>query len=175
MSRGRERPFEPGYLLMATLIPAWLRVWFRTHLEGLEYLPASGPAIVASNHISYLDPLAVGCAVRRAGRRPRFLAKSELFKVPVVAWAIRTGGQIPVYRGTREAHRSLIHAEEALAAGEVVVIFPEGTTTTAPDLAPLPPKTGIARLALRSGVDVIPCATWGGQWFWTKHLPLSPG
>lgn len=156
-------------------MPPWMRVWFRWHFEGLEHVPATGPAIIASNHVSYLDGLAVAYAIYRAGRRARFLAKSGLFKVPVVGWVLRTGGQIPVERGTRAAPQSLARAEDSLARGEVVVVFPEGTTTTSPDLRPLRPKSGVARLALRSGVDVIPCATWGGQWFWTKHLGVRPG
>jgi 1-acyl-sn-glycerol-3-phosphate acyltransferase len=125
---------------------------------------------VASNHLSYLDGLAVAYGVHRAGRRPRFLTKSGLFKVPVVGAFLRAIGQIPVSRGTREAPQSLDNAAAALARGEVVVVFPEGTTSTAPDLAMGKPKTGTARLALMSGMDVVPCATWGGQWIWTKHL-----
>jgi 1-acyl-sn-glycerol-3-phosphate acyltransferase len=170
----RSGPFEPGYAIMRGILVPWLRTYFKFHIEGTEHIPASGPAIIAANHISYFDPFAVGFAVHRNGRRPRFLGKSELFKYPVIGWVLRTGGQIRVDRGTRAAPQSLQHAEDALAQGEVLVVFPEGTTTTAPDLAPLKPKSGVARLALRSGIPVIPCATWGGQWFWTKHLGIKP-
>lgn len=171
----RIGPPEPGYALARGLLTPWLTSWFRWHIEGTEHLPPEGPAIIASNHISYFDPLAVAWAIHRSGRRPRFLAKSGLFSVPLVGWVIRTARQIPVERGTRAAPQSLEAAEKALEGGEVLVVFPEGTTTTAPDLAPLKPKTGIARIALKTGISVIPCATWGGQWFWTKHLGVKPG
>lgn len=168
MPAGHKR--EPVYALgEATLAPG-LRVYFRWHIEGKEHVPATGPALVASNHISYLDGLSVAYAVHRCGRRPRFLTKSSLFKVPVIGAALKGLGQIPVYRGTRDAPQSLRHAAEGLRNGEAVVVFPEGTTTTTPDLALGKPKTGTARLALAAGQDIIPAATWGGQWIWTKHL-----
>lgn len=164
------RKKEPVYAFgERTLAPA-LGAYFRWHFDGLDRIPKGGPAIVASNHLSYLDGLAVAYGVSRAGRRPRFLTKSGLFKVPVVGSALHALGQIPVLRGTREAPQSLEHAEAALRRGEVVVIFIEGTTSTTPGLELGRPKTGTARLALATGMDVVPCATWGGQWIWTKHL-----
>lgn len=164
------RKREPVYALGEHSLAYGLRVYFRWHLEGLGNIPREGPAIVASNHISYLDGLSVAFGVHRAGRRPRFLTKSSLFKVPGIGPALKGLGQIPVERGTRAAPVSLDHAAEALRQGEVVVVFPEGTTSTKPDLAMGPAKSGTARLALATGMDVVPCATWGGQWIWTKHL-----
>jgi 1-acyl-sn-glycerol-3-phosphate acyltransferase len=166
----RTRRREPVYALGEHTVAYLLRAWFRWHLEGLEHIPADGLAIVASNHLSYLDGLAVAYGVHRAGRRPRFLTKLGLFEVPVVGAALRALGMIPVDRGTRAAPASLDSARAALERGEVVVVFPEGTTSTAPDLAPGRPKTGTARLALAGGMAIVPCATWGGQWIWTKHL-----
>lgn len=161
---------EPVYAFGENTLAPGLGAYFRWHFEGLERIPARGPAIVASNHLSYLDGLAVAYGVHRAGRRPRFLTKSGLFKVPVIGSALHALGQIPVVRGTREAPQSLENAEKALRQGEVVVIFIEGTTSTTPSLEPGRPKTGTARLALATGMDIVPCATWGGQWIWTKHL-----
>jgi 1-acyl-sn-glycerol-3-phosphate acyltransferase len=171
MATTRKR--EPLYAFGEHTIAPALAAYFRWHFEGLEHLPRTGPALVASNHVSYLDGLSVAYAVNRAGRRPRFLAKDSLFRVPVIGPALAGIGQIPVVRGTREAPQSLEHAEAALRRGEAVVVFIEGTTTTAPDLALGRPKTGTARLALATGSDVIPCATWGGQWVWTKHLGVN--
>ena len=170
MAATQPRKREPVYAFGEHSVAPGLRLYFRWHLEGLEHIPKDAAALVASNHLSYLDGLAVAYGVHRAGRRPRFLTKSGLFKVPVVGAFLRAIGQIPVSRGTKEAPQSLDNAAAALARGEVVVVFPEGTTSTSPDLEMGRPKTGTARLALKSGMDVVPCATWGGQWIWTKHL-----
>ncbi|MEO8476295.1 MAG: lysophospholipid acyltransferase family protein [Actinomycetota bacterium] len=144
-----------------------MRFWFDLRIEGLEHIPSSGPAIVACNHLSYLDPLTNADAVMRAGRRPRFLAKGELFEVPVVGAAFRGAHQIPVRRGTGDA-TPLLLAEEALAAGEVVVIYPEGTVTKRADHLPMEGKTGAVRLSLSSGVPIVPLASWGSQAVWQK-------
>jgi 1-acyl-sn-glycerol-3-phosphate acyltransferase len=159
---------EPIYVLTRSIVIPFMHVWFRWHIEGLTNIPSSGPAIIASNHIAYLDPLAIGYAVDRAGRRPRFLAKSELFADKKVAWVLRGCGQIEVQRGSRAAPVALDQALDALDRGEVIVIFPEGTVTTNDDLSPMPPKTGVVRLALKSGVPVLPCAVWGTANVWPK-------
>ncbi|MGH9194726.1 MAG: lysophospholipid acyltransferase family protein [Acidimicrobiia bacterium] len=173
----RTGPPEPGYAIAKNILVPFLATWFRWHIEGVEHIPATGPAIIACNHISYLDPLAIAYAVNNNGRRPRFLAKSGLFKYPVIGWILKSARQIPVDRGSRNAPQSLDHAEAALNQGEAVIVFPEGTTTTSPELTPLRPKTGISRLVAKTGLPVIPVATWGGQWFWTKHLGVhaAPG
>jgi 1-acyl-sn-glycerol-3-phosphate acyltransferase len=144
-----------------------LRAWFRLRHDGLERIPKQGPAIVACNHISYLDPLTNGEAVDRAGRRARFLAKQELFRIPVVGTVLRGAGQIAVARGSRDGS-SLDRAVEALEAGEVVVIYPEGTVTDRADGLPMQGKTGVARLALRTGVPIVPMASWGSREVWQK-------
>jgi 1-acyl-sn-glycerol-3-phosphate acyltransferase len=137
-------------------------------MEGLEKIPASGPLIVAANHLSYLDPFAHAYFVIKAGRRPRFLAKQELFDTAVIGTALRGAGQIPVRRGTGD-QSPLDAARRALDAGEVVVIYPEGTTaTTSPDHSPGRGRTGAVRLGRMTGVPVLPVATWGGQYVWRK-------
>jgi 1-acyl-sn-glycerol-3-phosphate acyltransferase len=133
----------------------------------LELIPRDGPGIVACNHISYLDPLTNGEAIERAGRRPRFLAKQELFRIPLVGTVLRGAGQIPVARGSRDGS-SLDRAVAALDAGEIVVIYPEGTVTDRADGLPMQGKTGIARLALRTGVPIVPMASWGSREVWQK-------
>ncbi|MFN2488390.1 MAG: lysophospholipid acyltransferase family protein [Actinomycetota bacterium] len=153
--------------MQATLLPA-LGAWFRWTIEGSNNLPSEGPAIVASNHIAYLDPLAVGYAVNRAGRRPRFLTKSELFEDRRIGWVLRATRQIEVRRGTAQAASALDDALRALDRGELVVIFPEGTVTTDPDLRPMAARSGAVRLALRSSAPVVPCAVWGTANVWPK-------
>ncbi len=144
-----------------------VQLWFDWRFEDLELIPADGPAIVVCNHISYLDPLANAYAVVRAGRRPRFLAKDDLFRIPVVGAAFRGAKQIPVQRGTGD-QTPLRMALKSLTDGECVVIYPEGTVTTRPDHLPMEGKTGAVRLALASGVPITPLASWGSQDVWQK-------
>lgn len=164
--RGRPRT-EPWYHVAKAVVLPPLRLWFRLHHEGLERIPRVGPAIVVCNHISYLDPLTNGDAVVRAGRRPRFLAKQELFRIPVVGTALRGAGQIPVARGARD-QTSLARAEDALRHGEILVVYPEGTVTTREDRLPMDGKTGVVRLALATNVPIVPMASWGSQAVWQK-------
>lgn len=159
---------EPTYQLARAIIKPWFATWFRWSIEGTENIPRHGPAIVAFNHIAYLDPLVAAYAVDRLGRRPRFLAKSELFTDKRIAWILRGAKQIEVKRGTKEAPMALDHAIGALSRGEIVVIFPEGTITTNPDLEPMEAKTGLARLALAADAPVVPAAIWGTANVWPK-------
>lgn len=145
-----------------------IALWFDWRFEDLERIPADGPAIVACNHISYLDPLANAYAVVRAKRRPRFMAKEDLFDVPVVGSALRGAHQIPVRRGTGD-RSSLRMALKALTEDECVVIYPEGTVTKREDHLPvLEAKTGAVRLSLASGIPITPLASWGSQAVWQK-------
>lgn len=123
---------------------------------------------MACNHISYMDPLSNAYAVVKAGRRPRFLAKEDLFHIPLVGRALTGAGQIPVKRGTNDASTPLRRATKAVTDGEVVVIYPEGTVTKRPDHLPMDGKTGTVRLSLATGVPVIPMVSWGSQAVWQK-------
>lgn len=172
--RDTGRP-EPGYILARAILLPWLANSFKSHIEGVDHIPRRGPVIVAVNHISLFDPLIVAYAIDRYGRHPRFFAKASLFSVPLVGPVLRSARQIKVERGTRTAVASLDHAVEAIERGEVVVIFPEGTVPLDEEITPLEPKTGVARLALATGAEVIPCATWGGQWIWGYHVGFKPG
>jgi 1-acyl-sn-glycerol-3-phosphate acyltransferase len=112
--------------------------------------------------------------VDRARRRPRFLAKRELFRNPVLRTVLLGAGQIPVDRGTGD-RTPLLDAARALEAGEVVVIYPEGTSlTTDPDFAPGPGKNGAVRLSLMTGIPILPVATWGGQYVWRRGERIHP-
>ena len=159
---------EPTYQLARGILKPSLGLWFDWSIEGLENIPREGGAILAFNHIAYLDPLVTAYVVDKSGRRPRYLAKSELFADKRISWILRGAGQIPVHRGTKDAPMALDRAVDALGRGEIVVIFPEGTITTDPDLNPMAAKTGAARLALASGAPLIPAAVWGTQNVWPK-------
>ena len=159
---------EATYGLAKAILKPWLASWFRWTIEGVEHIPRRGPALVAFNHIAFLDPLASAYVIDKAGRIPRYLAKHELFEDKRIAWILRGAKQIPVRRGSADAPMALDAAFDALKRGEVIVIFPEGTITDDPDLNPMEGKTGIARLAIDSGVPVIPAALWGTANIWPK-------
>lgn len=126
-----------------------------------ERLPARGSALVVMNHVSHLDPCYDAVFVHSQGRVPHFLGKHSLWNVPVMGAILRGTKQIPVYRGTTDAQQSLRAAHEALATGQVVVIYPEGTITRDPSGWPMTSRTGVARLALQHDGPVIPAARWG--------------
>jgi 1-acyl-sn-glycerol-3-phosphate acyltransferase len=131
--------------------------------QGQEHIPASGGAIVAANHLSYADVLAVSLFCDQAGRYPTFLAKSGLFKIKVLGPVLVRLGQLPVYRGQSDAALVLRDAEQGVKDGACVIFYPESTVTRDPDSWPMVAKTGVARLALATGAPVIPVAHWGAQ------------
>ncbi len=138
-------------------------IWLlsRWRRQGLEHIPASGPALVVANHISYLDPIFSAAMVHRARRVPRFLAKASLWDIPVAGRTLAGSGQIPVYRESADAQHSLSAGAQALREDKVVVIYPEGTITRDPAGWPMHSRTGVARLALSSDVPVVPMVHWG--------------
>jgi 1-acyl-sn-glycerol-3-phosphate acyltransferase len=150
--------------------PIWL--WFEWRFEGFEHIPAEGPALVACNHISNFDPLAHGYFLVKAGRRPRFLAKVELFRNPIAGPVLRGARQIPVRRGSGD-RAPVEFGSKALRRGEAVVVYPESTVTKNPDASPMRGKTGIARLSLATGVPVIPLAVWGSAPVWRRGSRIS--
>jgi 1-acyl-sn-glycerol-3-phosphate acyltransferase len=119
--------------------------------------------IIAANHISESDPLALAHFVYEAGRYPVYLAKAALFSTPVVGAAMRGTGQIPVHRDRADAALALKDAEKALVDGECLMFYPEGSCTRDPELWPMTGQTGVARMALTTGAKVVPVATWGAH------------
>jgi 1-acyl-sn-glycerol-3-phosphate acyltransferase len=144
---------------------------------GAEHIPRDGGVILAVNHLSESDPLVVAHFVYDAGRWPQFLAKSSLFQVPLLGPFLRWVRQLPVYRGTADAAKSLDAAAAAVKAGDGVIIYPEGTTPKQGELWPERGKTGVARLFLATGVPVVPIVTWGPQRLFdprTRKMRLVP-
>ena len=135
----------------------------RRDWRGTENLPSSGGCVVAVNHISEFDPLTSAHFVYDNGRLPRFLGKSEVFKVPIMGRILLSAGQIPVYRQSTDAAKAFSAAVEAVEAGRCVVVYPEGTITRDPGLWPMKGKTGAVRIALTTGCPLIPVAQWGAQ------------
>jgi 1-acyl-sn-glycerol-3-phosphate acyltransferase len=150
---------EPLYSLAKGAFYPGLRWGLGWTIEGGDRIPREGAAILASNHVSYLDPLTLAWLADRQGRRVRFLAKAELFDKFALGSALRSVHQIPVQRGSSDAAASLVAAVDALRSGELVTVFPEGTISL--DLEPMVGKSGTARLAKASGVPVTPIGMWG--------------
>jgi 1-acyl-sn-glycerol-3-phosphate acyltransferase len=150
---------EPLYSLAKGAFYPGLRWGLRWTIEGGERIPREGAAILASNHVSYLDPLTLAWLADRQDRRVRFLAKAELFDKFALGSALRSVRQVPGQRGSNDAASSLVAAVDALRSGELVMVFPEGTISL--DLEPMVGKSGTARLAKASGVPVTPIGLWG--------------
>lgn len=152
-----------AYRNVARVLRPPLYLITRRDWRGTEHLPSGTGFIAAGNHMSNIDPITFAHYLYDNGVAPKILAKASLFSVPVVGWVLRTSGQIPVHRNSARAGDSLRAAEDALASGECVAVFPEGTLTRDPDLWPMVAKTGVARLALTARVPVVPIAQWGAQ------------
>lgn len=135
---------------------------FRLRYRHGDRLPATGPVLLVANHVSILDPLACARMVFDNGRLPHFLAKQSVFR-GFAGTLLRSAGQIPVARFSADAHEALAAAQADLDAGNVVVIYPEGSVTRDPDWWPMQARTGVARLALTTDAVVLPVAQWGPQ------------
>lgn len=149
--------------ITAALVRPILAAGTRRTWRGGEHLPPTGGVVVAANHVSGADPLLISHFLVDHGAPPRFLAKAELFAVPVLGRILRALRQIPVYRATSRATDALAAARAALADGACVVVYPEGTHTRDPRMWPMTGKTGAAWLALETGAPVVPVAQWGPQ------------
>ncbi len=151
------------WLLRTVLVGPPLRGYLRLRVDGREHIPATGPVIIASNHLSFIDSLVIPLA---AGRKVGFLGKAEYVEgTGAKGWAKRLwfgefGGMIPVDRAdARAAARSLELAEEHLRLGGAFGIYPEGTRSRDGRLHK--GRTGVGRLADATGATLVPCALIG--------------
>lgn len=156
--RGRGFWFSLAIDLIWPLLAAFTRL----RLRGGENVPRTGGVILAANHLSGADPIVLTAYALSTRRIPRYLARANLWDVPVVGRVLRGGGHIPVHRGTTDAVHAYRDAVTALERGECVTIYPEATYTDQPDHWPSARvKNGVARIALATGVPVVPVAIWG--------------
>lgn len=155
ISLARRALMVPVHALIGLLVR---RDWRR-----VRAIPAAGPVIFCPNHISDADFVMIGEFLIYNGRWPHFLAKRELFSIPLFGWLIRGLGQIQVDRGEATARNALVAAEAALRQGKAVVVYPEGTITYDPGEWPMAGHVGAARLALATGAPVIPIGQWGAN------------
>jgi len=164
MSDRGNQDYSPAVRRFTKIVlPIPIKSIMKRDWHGHEHIPRSGGVIVAANHLSYADWAAMALFIHEAGRYPAFLIKSSAFNVKGIGPFLHSAGQFPVNRGAADAALVLNDAERALAMGECLIFYPEGTATRDPGLWPMVPKTGIARLALTTGAPVIPVAQWGTQ------------
>lgn len=174
-SRDRE-PFASlllYYLFKWTVVNPTFRVYFRGRVEGAQHVPKQGPLVVVANHASDFDPPLLSNCVRRP---VSYMAKEELFNVPVLASAIRLYGAYPVKRGS--ADRSAIReALKQLDQGWAVGVFLQGTRTL--DGRIPNPKLGAALIAAKAQAPLLPVSLWGTQRIlpkdsnWPRSQPLT--
>ncbi|MDO3702125.1 lysophospholipid acyltransferase family protein [Micromonospora sp. C28SCA-DRY-2] len=138
-------------------------------VEGAHHVPRTGGAVLASNHVSYLDFIFCGLGAHPAKRLVRFMAKQSVFRHKVSGPLMRGMRHIPVDR--RAGAGSYATAVSALRRGEVVGVFPEATISRSFTVKEL--KSGATRMAQEAGVPVLPVALWGTQRLWTKGRPRT--
>ena len=144
----------------------WKYLGLKFDFGGEENIPRKGGAILAINHVSYLDFAITGTAALPTRRLVRFMAKKEIFDNKLAGPLMRGMHHINVDRSSGSA--SFVAALRALKAGEIIGIFPEGTTSTSFEIKEL--KSGAVRLAMGAGVPIIPTIIWGSQRIWTKGI-----
>ena len=159
-----EPVYTPVIGLAVTLFKA---MGWKVHIRGAEHIPTSGPAVLASNHVGYLDFVVVGYGARDAGRLVRFAAKKEVFDHPVAGPLMRGMKHLPVDRDG-DVNAIMEEAHRRLQRGQLVGMFPEGTISRS--FMPAQAKTGTARMAMRAGVPLVPTAVWGCQRITTKAV-----
>ncbi len=156
--RAREKGANPVvYWLVRAVLQPFFRVYFRLTRIGREHVPKQGPVIIAANHRSFLDPFVIATMARRP---MYYVAKKELFRKRWQAWVLNNLGAFPVDRGSGDAEM-IETAKAILARGDIVLIFPEGTRIRPGSLGK--PKRGVGRLALETGVPVVPVAVLGTE------------
>ncbi len=143
------------YKFVHALVSFYLRVFNRWEITGEENIPSQGPVVLVANHISLWDPPFLACSIRRP---VHFMAKEELFKIPLLGRIIKALGAFPVKRGKPDRN-ALRLAAKYLENGEILGLFPEGTRSKSGEL--LQPHPGAALFALRSGAPIVPVGLMG--------------
>jgi 1-acyl-sn-glycerol-3-phosphate acyltransferase len=148
------------YWVFKAVLKPLLKALYRIRVEGLENVPKKGPAILAANHLSFLDSFFIPLVVKR--RKVTYLAKADYFKTWKTSWFFKSAGQISCERGGGDkSQQSLEIALDVLKEGKLLGIYPEGTRS--PDGHLYRGRTGVARLALAAGVPVIPVGLVGTE------------
>jgi len=168
----RAGELNPFWRVMLPLASGLVRLLFRPRLRGIEHVPASGPAILAFNHVSFLDGPVLAVEVARALRREtRFLVAAEMFRKPVIGWILRSADQIPIRRGERDG-AALDEVIETVQRGGMAALAPEGRVDDHAGRDGMQRlRSGVARIALPTGAPVLPVGIWGTQTRWPRGGP----
>lgn len=172
---------EPVFRTLELIATGLVRAQdLRLRFDGLDNIPASGGAVLAINHTSYVDFLPAAYGVYQAGRRTRYLIKSEVMDVAIMRFLVNHTKTVPVDRSA--GHEAYARAVEELRDGEIVAVYPESTISRSFELKDF--KTGAVRMAADAGCPIIPAIVWGAQRQWTKtdvgaramgrkHIPVT--
>jgi 1-acyl-sn-glycerol-3-phosphate acyltransferase len=154
------------YWIFKAILKPLLLATYDLRVEGLDNVPRKGPAIIAANHLSFLDSFFIPLMIKR--RKVTYLAKADYFNSWKTAWFFRMVGQIPIERDDKSQAREALDAGvDVLKAGKLLGIYPEGTRS--PDGKVYRGRTGVARIALAAGVPVVPCGLIGTQEIMPKN------
>jgi 1-acyl-sn-glycerol-3-phosphate acyltransferase len=157
---------------LAWILWPWVRLLYRVKVTGTENLPKNTGYVLAANHVTTVDALAVAFMMFfKLGRAPHFLAKEGLFKTPIVGPVLLACGQIPVFRSGRGNSDPMESAYKVLRAGHIIGIFPEGSLTREPNQWPMRARTGAVRLAIETGVPIVPMGQWGTEVVMDTYSP----
>jgi 1-acyl-sn-glycerol-3-phosphate acyltransferase len=170
-----ESSITPLLLVVTFAGRIFARAVTRVRIEGaVDELPKEGPVILAANHTSNLDGVVLGSwLIPRLGRRIHWLGKKEMFDWPIVGYVARNGGVHPVDRGTADIEAFKL-ARRILEDGHVLFVFPEGTRS--PDGSLQLAHDGLASLALRTGVPIVPIGIAGSNRVWPRGQKIPhPG
>lgn len=158
--RGHDSPrWVLARMLRATIAKVLLLLW-RVRACNTDNIPVDGPYILAGNHVSYLDPVLLWCL---APRPTHFIARSELFELPIVGWALPRVWAFPIARASAD-REAIGRATALLEAGDVVGMFPEGTRKRAEDVAAGElgeAHSGVSFIAMRANVPIVPVGISG--------------
>lgn len=156
---------EPVFRTLEIIAGTLVRVQgVRRRYVGLENIPQTGGFVLALNHNAYTDFLPPALGVYRAGRRARFMIKSEVMDIAIMRFLVTRTRSVPVDRSAgADAYRAAV---ESLRAGDVIVVYPETTISRSFELKEF--KSGAVRMAAEAGVPVVPAVQWGAQRQWSK-------
>ena len=147
----------------------WRSLGLKFNFRGQSHIPRKGAALLAMNHVGYLDFALAGTALLSSNRLARFMAKREIFDNPIAGPLMRGMGHISVDR--KNGGPSFVEALKTLDKGEIVGVFPEATISQSFELKEM--KSGVIRLAIESGAPVLPTIIWGSQRILTKRQPRN--